>query len=172
MSANHTAPNQRDKIIRKVSYSLSHIPRRRLEYPHASTNCDKPISSFSLIFCKGTTKIAHMQISAQKSFGNLHFFCIFLLYLLRCPFLRRTMPVSLLSFIKCLLSIATAKSRILLSFQAFAKRRSSPFFVLQVDIIHRSPSFCLSNADIIYNARCHPPTDGLSQRQTPSPDYL
>ena len=92
------------------------------------------------IFRKGTTKIAHMQISSQKSFGNLHFFCIFLLYLLRCPFLRHTMPVSLLSFIECLSSIAPAESRILLSFQAFAKRRSSPFFVFQVDIIHRSPS--------------------------------
>ena len=125
-----------------------------------------------------------MQISSQKSFGNLHFFA-FLLYLLRCPFLRHTMPVSLLpftrgagafrplprlragfffhfrrlpnaalpsffvfqvdtmpvsllSFIECLLSIAPAASRILLSFQAFAKRRSSPFFVFQVDIIHRS----------------------------------
>ena len=115
MSANHTAPNQRDKIIRKVSYSLSHIPRRRLEYPHASTNCDKPISSFSLIFCKGTTKIAHMQISSQKSFGNLHFFAFFCCTFYnvrfsgipcRCPF----------SPLECLSSIAPAASRILLSF--------------------------------------------------------
>ena len=35
------------------------------------------LDSVLRIFCKGTTKIAHMQISAQKSFGNLHFFAFF-----------------------------------------------------------------------------------------------